>query len=113
MNVKLRPFEVPKEVRAEGVPGLRQDGFRPDNAWPLTVVDPHELSDMCTNFRKSVFKNAGKVDPLSIPITVESLDAILRGAGTKEDGDTCSLADVRQVLLDNLFLHHRLPEDLV
>lgn len=59
MNVKLKKFQVPnfvvEEAQTEHVTG--------SIGWPLSEIDAPTLSDLCDDFRREVFRKAGRVDP--------------------------------------------------
>lgn len=57
MNVA--PFTVPDDVAlfVEGT-GLRQDGFKPAQRYPLSTLDYDGLDQLCRDFRRAVFKKA-------------------------------------------------------
>jgi hypothetical protein len=64
VNIKLEivPFTVPDDVALKGPPALRQDGFKPLQRYPLSALDYDSLSELCSNFRKEIFKKAGIID---------------------------------------------------
>ena len=62
-RVKIRNFDVPTHVHQEGQIGQRQNGLSMPPSWKLSELEPAELSDLCDQFRKDVFAQAGKPDP--------------------------------------------------
>lgn len=62
-TVELIPFSVPGQVTAKTVPGPRSDGFQEIPKFSLGELDQETLSELCNEFRRSVFKKAGKDDP--------------------------------------------------
>jgi len=66
INIKIEviPFDVPDSVRAIAEVKPRQDGFSPTPTIPLCRLTQHELSELCIQFRKDVFKKAQLCDPL-------------------------------------------------
>ena len=63
LQVELQPFQTPNFVRAVGKPGAKQDGMQELPCYPLSDLDPLTLDRLCDEFRKEVFKKAGKVPP--------------------------------------------------
>jgi hypothetical protein len=57
--LELVPFTVPTYVTVKREPGRREDGFRPPIELKLSELDAETLDELCTEFRKSVFKAAG------------------------------------------------------
>jgi hypothetical protein len=55
VDVKLKPFTVPNFVREE----------KGDGTYSLGQINQIDLMRLCIDFRASVFKNAGKKDPLT------------------------------------------------
>lgn len=64
MEIKLRPFNVPDEVRPILPPGRREDGIQFHPGFPLKDVPAEDLDRLCTEFRAEVFRKAGKPDPV-------------------------------------------------
>lgn len=62
ITLELQPFDVPTCVNRISKPGLRQDGFKPVESYPLSELDAETLDVMCDEFRASVFKIAGVHD---------------------------------------------------
>ena len=67
----LLPFTVPDNVALKGEPRRRQDGFERQTVMPLADVSEGSLSDLCKQFRRDVFRKAGKIDPEEIGATKE------------------------------------------
>lgn len=63
VKINLKPFNVPNFVLPIFRTGLRQDGLKEISGFPLSEIEPETLSDMCDEFRKSIFEKAGKKDP--------------------------------------------------
>jgi len=62
MKIKLRPIQTPNYVLAEARPGLRQDGMVECQKWHIGEIDEETLSELCDQFRRDIFKKAGKRD---------------------------------------------------
>lgn len=62
IKLEIVPFTVPDDVALKGPPALRQDGFKPLQRYPLSALDYDSLSELCSNFRKEIFKKAGIAD---------------------------------------------------
>lgn len=74
ISFKIKPFQVPNFAIVE-VPKNQQETVFRDNdrsfnaaggstiSIPLSEVNDQSLSDLCDEFRKSVFEKAGKKDP--------------------------------------------------
>lgn len=58
VEIKLQPFLVPNNA-IEDIGELK---FQ-TRTYSLDLLDPHSLSDLCDQFRKDVFRKAGKSDP--------------------------------------------------
>lgn len=56
---ELKPFMAPNHVVES-----RTLGNGP--SYPIADVDEQTLSDLCDQFRRDVFKKAGKTDPASL-----------------------------------------------
>lgn len=65
MTVKLSPFAVPREVLAQ-TGRVVIDGMEYCPKYRLEEVDADELSELCHEFRRNVFKLAKKTDPLGV-----------------------------------------------
>lgn len=59
VNLKLRPFGTPNYAIAE-MPPL---GDNPPISFHLSELSPGVLSNMCDEWRREVFKKAGRKDP--------------------------------------------------
>lgn len=57
MNIKLKPFAVQNHLIAAERVGHVSPSF------PLSEVDATTLSELCDDFRREVFRKAGRVDP--------------------------------------------------
>lgn len=59
IKMNVAPFTVPDDVAllVEGT-GLRQDGFKPTQRYPLSALDYEGLDQLCRDFRREVFKKA-------------------------------------------------------
>jgi len=60
---ELNPFTVPDTVTVKMLPRSRQEGFITLPTYKLSELSEDVLSQLCDEFRASVFTNAGKVDP--------------------------------------------------
>ena len=56
VKIELKPFKTPNFVI-----DVEEDG----KSYPLSAVEADDLSAMCHVFRESVFKKAGRVDPIA------------------------------------------------
>lgn len=63
ISVTLQPFAVPNFVLAEPKTGSRSEGMVETPKYPLSDLDPETLDDLCDQFRRDVFKKAGKTPP--------------------------------------------------
>lgn len=67
IKMNVMPFPVPDDVVlvVEGT-GLRQDGFKPTQRYPLSSLDYEGLDQLCRDFRREVFKKAKvrDIDPI-------------------------------------------------
>ena len=63
IRIKLKSFSVPDFVITVGVPRERQKGWKEGPTFPMSELEPEVLAEMCDDFRKTVFKKAGKADP--------------------------------------------------
>lgn len=61
--VSLRPWTVPNFASIEMPPRPRQDGPHEAPSLPLAEIPAVALSDLCDDFRREVFRKAGKRDP--------------------------------------------------
>jgi hypothetical protein len=59
IKMDVAPFTVPDDVAlfVEGT-GLRQDGFKPVQRYPLSALDYEGLDKLCRDFRREVFNKA-------------------------------------------------------
>lgn len=59
IKMNVAPFPVPEDVAlfVEGT-GLRQDGFKPAQRYPLSSLDYETLDELCRDFRREAFKKA-------------------------------------------------------
>lgn len=63
LEIELQPFRTPNFALAKEMPGKRQEGFTETPKYPLSDLDPYTLDRLCRDFRKEVFKKAGKSEP--------------------------------------------------
>lgn len=75
ISFKIKPFQVPNFAIVEVPKSQQETVYRGDErsfnaasagstiSIPLSDVDAESLSDLCDEFRKSVFEKAGKKDP--------------------------------------------------
>jgi hypothetical protein len=63
VTIKLQAFNVPNFALAQRKPGERQDGIQQLPAFPLRDIGAEELANMCDDFRREIFRKAGKKDP--------------------------------------------------
>ena len=63
MKIKIKPFTVPNFVILD-IDGLSYSRAEGMPSFPLSAVDPNELSNMCSSFRRGCFLKAGFADPL-------------------------------------------------
>jgi len=63
IELELEPWQTPNFVRIKMPPRTRQEGISFDDGISIKYVDPEVLAAQCDNFRKEVFKKAGKIDP--------------------------------------------------
>ena len=65
MNIEVQPWSVPNYVIGKMPARPAQGDFNPDAGpkWALAEVDAETLATMCEDFRKEVFRKAGKADP--------------------------------------------------
>ena len=63
MKVELQPMGTPNFVLLKGEPANRQEGLKEAVKWALKDIPANTLSDLCDEFRATVFQKAGKLDP--------------------------------------------------
>ena len=63
IQTKVKPFTVPNYVIAEMPPGKREEGFKEAPKYHLSELEVRTLDDLCREFRREVFKKAGKAMP--------------------------------------------------
>lgn len=63
IKIKLKPINTPNFVLSEPRPGKREDGPLEPPKFALSEIDEETLHLLCEQFRKDVFKKAGKTDP--------------------------------------------------
>jgi hypothetical protein len=63
MTIELQSFNVPNYAIARMSPRLKQDGIHEGPSFPLADIDADELSMMCDDFRREIFRKAKKPDP--------------------------------------------------
>ncbi len=62
IKLKLRPFIVPNFVVTVQAPANRGDGYKEPVTYPLSALDSDTLGQLCDEFRRGVFAQAGKAD---------------------------------------------------
>ena len=60
---ELKPFQTPNYVFEKELPRPREEGFQQSSSYKISELDPEVLSKLCDQFRKDIFKKAGKADP--------------------------------------------------
>jgi hypothetical protein len=60
MRVKIKPFGVPNFVLLQIRDGDRNDGFTSSPSISIADVPVETLEELCAEFRREVFKKAGK-----------------------------------------------------
>ena len=63
LNVELNNWIVPNYVSQKMTVGLRQDGIKEPLKFSLSELDSETLSGLCDEFRREIFRKAGKTDP--------------------------------------------------
>lgn len=63
IEVSLKPFITPNYVLTDEPPNSREDGYVECRQFRLSELHADTLSKMCDDFRKEVFKKAGKQEP--------------------------------------------------
>lgn len=66
MDVKVKPFDVPRKVYLDlpqEYTGIRGGAFTQATAVSLDSLSVKDLDKLCEDFRIAVFKAAGKNDP--------------------------------------------------
>jgi hypothetical protein len=63
MELDLLPFKTPNYVLVKQEPGKREDGFKEGPKFHLKDIDSFTLEKLCDDFRREVFKKAGKQRP--------------------------------------------------
>ena len=64
IEVKIKPFKVPSFVLTEQDAKPRQEGMQEAPKFSLSDLDATTLAKLCDDFTDSVFKKAGKQQPL-------------------------------------------------
>ncbi len=62
-DVEVNSFVVPDSLSVRPKPGRRDDGFMTPQLIPLSELEAAVLADLCDEFRREVFRIAGKEDP--------------------------------------------------
>lgn len=62
MNIKFKPFNRPTEAFFDLPEGTKINGFLPH--LPIDQIPIDDLVELCDQWRESVFKAAGKTDPI-------------------------------------------------
>jgi len=61
VTVKIKPFTVPNYVLVDAKPRPRDEGFLAEDAkYALKDLSSEILNTLCEDFKKEVFKKAGK-----------------------------------------------------
>lgn len=60
IDVELQPFEIPVYVNVVEPPKLKQAGFSKLRQIPLNELSAETLEQLCREFRRGVFRVAGK-----------------------------------------------------
>jgi hypothetical protein len=63
IEIRLKPFNIPHFVVVDGPTNPREKGLGEGRKLSLRELDTDTLSRMCNDFRKGVFKRAGKQEP--------------------------------------------------
>ena len=63
IEIKLKPFKTPNYALVDEDAKPREEGFSEGRKFHLSELDACTLSRMCNDFRKEVFKKAGKQEP--------------------------------------------------
>lgn len=63
IELDLVPFNIPNYILVKGKPCKREDGFKEAIKFHLSELDSLTLDKLCEEFRKEVFKKAGKEQP--------------------------------------------------
>lgn len=63
IEVKVKPFIVPRTVYLDMPPRPKQEGLCVPQHYYLKDLDASTLSKLCDEFRKNVFELAEKQDP--------------------------------------------------
>ena len=63
IELDLVPFNTPNYVRIKEKPRKREEGFKEGITIHLSELDSLTLGKLCEEFRKGVFKKAGKEQP--------------------------------------------------
>ncbi len=63
LGIELNPFLTPNFVIVRQKPGLRQHGFKKSRSVAIRDLDADTLAGLCDEFRRDVFRKAGKEDP--------------------------------------------------
>lgn len=71
VKMKVQPWATPNYVRLVAPPSTRQEGLKEAPALHVKDVDAEVLSQLCDDFRATVFKEAGKEDPQWLVMTAE------------------------------------------
>jgi len=60
VEIKLKPFATPNFVLVDEPPRTRDEGFTEGRKFALSELDVETLESLCWDFKKEVFKKAGK-----------------------------------------------------
>ncbi len=63
IEVELNPWLAPSCVTVKAKPGLKQEGMKESQVIDIWDLDEKTLAGLCDEFRREVFRKAGKKDP--------------------------------------------------
>ena len=63
VKIKIKPFTVPRTVYMDLPPRPKQEGMTVPQHYFVKDLDAETLSQLCDEFRKSIFELAEKTDP--------------------------------------------------
>ena len=63
IEIKLKPFTTPNYVLVDESAKPKDQGFSESKKFSLSELDAATLSSLCDEFRREVFKKAGKREP--------------------------------------------------
>ena len=72
ISLNLQPFSVPDCIHDAAPPARRQDDYHEPQlkgrAFRLSELDENTLLRMCEDFKREVFRRAGKIEFLNQPV---------------------------------------------